>query len=332
MSEIGEGDHARSQERTWATIKAHAEQTGGPGFGLIADKLRAGASPSTSLLGTPVIIDTDIGGDPDDAIALICAAVAIPELALVVTSDEHDGGRARFARYLLDLLGRSDVPVVAGAQLSATRYWVVADLVPDDTPAQPRNVVVAVSKVCAGGGPVRWVGMGPLTNLAYVITENPQLADQLAITQTGGAINYRDPARASHNFRLDPDAAITVVNDATRLQLVISDVTTNEAVAIRPGDDFYLRLTTPQAPPWAAVLRQHLDHWFDTFHPFSHQHDPLTLSAALRLPFVTFTRQRRFRIEADARMFLDPAGHTAWIATRADYPAFLTWLGKQLTW
>lgn len=333
MSDIDDKHEAESAAHAWAAITDHADRFRKYGFGLIADKLHAGGPPPRSLQGTPVIIDTDIGGDPDDAVAVICAAITVPELSLVITSDEHDGARARFARYLLDLLDRSDVPVVSGAQLSHTRYWVVEDLIPSDIPAQPDDVSQAVNAVCTGtDGPVRWVGMGPLTNLAHVLTQSPRLTDRLAITQTGGAINYRDPSRASHNFRLDPAAAITVINEATDLHLVISDVTTNDAIAIRPGDDFYVRLTKPDAPPWATVLRQHLDHWYASFHPFTHQHDSLTLTAALRLPFVTFTRRHRFRIEPDARMFLDANGHDTWTATAADYPAFLTWLTNQLTW
>jgi hypothetical protein len=40
----------------------------------------------------------------------------VPELSLVLTSDERGGERARFARHLLNLLGRPEVPVVAGAE------------------------------------------------------------------------------------------------------------------------------------------------------------------------------------------------------------------------
>jgi hypothetical protein len=54
-----------------------------------------------------VVVDTDIGGDPDDALALAAAARAVPGLSLVVTTDETGAGqgygqRARFARHLLD--------------------------------------------------------------------------------------------------------------------------------------------------------------------------------------------------------------------------------------
>lgn len=36
----------------------------------------------------PLIIDTGIGGDADDALALVAAARSVPALALVVTCDE----------------------------------------------------------------------------------------------------------------------------------------------------------------------------------------------------------------------------------------------------
>ena len=68
-----------------------------------------------------MIIDTDVGGDSDDAIALATAAFAVPELALVITTDEYGGQRARFARHFLDLLGRDDIAVVTGADLGKRR-------------------------------------------------------------------------------------------------------------------------------------------------------------------------------------------------------------------
>ena len=75
-------------------------------------------------MGLPVILDADIGGEPDDAMALVIAARELPELTLVVTSDEMSGQRARYARLLLDAAGRPDVLVVAGRQLSATPFFL----------------------------------------------------------------------------------------------------------------------------------------------------------------------------------------------------------------
>jgi inosine-uridine nucleoside N-ribohydrolase len=79
------------------------------------------------------VVFTDIGGDVDDAAALVLMTVTDPQLALVVTVDEYpDGRRAKLARHLLDLLGRSDVRVVAGLALGASGYWAADGLFPAD--------------------------------------------------------------------------------------------------------------------------------------------------------------------------------------------------------
>ena len=63
----------------------------------------------------PLVLDTDIGDDVDDAFALLLAA-AEPSLDLVrVTTVYGDGQmRSRIARKMLDVAGRGDVPVLVG--------------------------------------------------------------------------------------------------------------------------------------------------------------------------------------------------------------------------
>ncbi len=143
----------------------------------------------------PLIIDTDLGGNPDDAFAVAIAALTVPELALVITTDELAGERARFARHLLDLLGRPEVPVVSGADLGNTRYFCVEDLTPASMGRQPADVAAAVEAVRAAGGPVRWLGLGPASNLAALLTVRPDLTEHLVVTQMGGALRQRDQAR-----------------------------------------------------------------------------------------------------------------------------------------
>ncbi len=324
------GDHDDTDETPEAAHAATLEfATRYPEFAPLAEKLRAAGPMPPRVHRTPIILDTDVGGDPDDAIALTCAARR-PELALVITADENGGERARLARHLLDLLERPEVPVVAGADLGNTRYWVADGLTPDDVGKQPDDVVHAVASICARTpGPVRWVGCGPLTNLAHILRSTTELAQRLVVTQMGGAIDYRDPTRAEHNFRLDPDAARYVVATAPELTLVLSDVTFTDETAIDADTDIYKTLSAPDAPEWATLLATHLDRWFTLRHPSSKQHDPLTLAVALELPFVELARPA-IALAADARMRVDADGHPTWITTDADYPAFRHWLTTQL--
>lgn len=280
---------------------------------------------------SPIIIDTDNGGDPDDATTVTCVA-GLPELATVITTDENRSERARFMRHQLNLLGQPDVPVVAGADLGNTKYWVVGGVAPATIPTQSDDVLGTVQAVCTQTtGTIRWVRCGPMTNLAQVLHAAPELAERLVITQMGGAINYRDPAKAEHNFRLDPDAARYVLTHARHLTLVLSDVTFTDEIAPHPGHPVYQQLAAPGAPEWAGMLVEHIDRWDNDFGYTSKMHDPLTLTVALGLPFVSLER-RPITIADDGRMRIDHAeGRPILVSTGADYPAFMAWLTRQLT-
>lgn len=287
-----------------------------------------------------LIIDTDIGGDADDAIAVAAAARHVPDLALVLTSDETtgdqgEGGRARFARHLLNEIGRADVPVVAGAALSPTRYHCVEDLVPDTIPPQDTDVVAAVRAIAATRpGPIHWVGMGPLSNLALLLERAPDVVRRLRVTQMGGALRYRAPERAEHNFRLDVAAVHTVFEAIAdgRLEppeFVTSEITFVTDTEIAADHPLYRALNEPDAPAWASLLVAHLDRWFAGFHPSTRQHDALTLSVALGEPFVDFTPMPLV-VDDIGRTTEADRGTPVRVSASADYRAFMSWLFTRL--
>ncbi|MBB5835423.1 nucleoside hydrolase [Kribbella italica] len=280
----------------------------------------------------PMIVDTDAGGDPDDSVAIVAAARSVPELALVVTSDEYGGERARFVRHLLDLAGRPEVPVVAGAELQDDPLYFVDGLFPQDVPKQSEDLLGAVETVCASTpGPVRWVGMGPLSNLAALQEARPELVAKMVVTQMGGAVNYRDPSRAEHNFRMDP-AAVTRMLPVLELSVptfVVSEVTFNPAMEILPASPIYRKWTEAGSPPWAPVLRAHLDRWMQRY-PASMQHDSLTLAAAVLWPGVRFVRER-VALDPLARMTVDAEGIEIALSIGADYESFMGWLEARVT-
>jgi inosine-uridine nucleoside N-ribohydrolase len=138
-------------------------------------------------------VDTDLGGDPDDVCAL-ALLLGWPDVEIVgiTTTIDPGGGRAARVRHLLELVGRGDVPVVAGAEVSATAgkiarpyegesYWP-ASL--QACPAPDGAAVDLLSSSAANGATI--VTLGPLTNLAALALSNPKLLEEVPIVASGG--------------------------------------------------------------------------------------------------------------------------------------------------
>lgn len=284
-------------------------------------------------MGLPVILDADIGGEPDDAMALVIAARELPELTLVLTSDEMSGQRARFARLLLDAAGRPDVPVVAGRQLSATPCFFAAGLTPGSVVAQPDDVAAAVRAACGrAGGAARWIGLGPLSNLAALLSRDPGLAQRLFITQLTGTVNRADPALPPRNFRLDPGAARQVLSAARYLRLVGFDAVGRPGCEITAATPVFRELAGAAGaplPPWAGLLASHCRQFFARYHPAVLPADPLALSAALRLPFTPFA-WTVLTADAAGRISERRGGRAVLLSQDIDYPAFARWLQARL--
>lgn len=71
-----------------------------------------------------VHLDTDLGGDPDDACAL-ALLLGWPDVEIVgiTTTIDPDGRRAACMAHCLKLAGRDDIPVAAGAEVSVMGGW-----------------------------------------------------------------------------------------------------------------------------------------------------------------------------------------------------------------
>jgi len=68
---------------------------------------------------TKIHLDTDIGGDMDDLCAL-AMLLKWPDIEItgVTTVAEARGRRAGYVSYVLGIMGRTDIPYAAGAELT----------------------------------------------------------------------------------------------------------------------------------------------------------------------------------------------------------------------
>ena len=190
-------------------------------------------------MATPIVLDCDPGHD--DAIALLLA-LASPELELVGVTTTYGNQTLEKtttnALRVLELVGRTDVPVAAGADRPLERELVVAAHVHGesglDGPALPEASGVPTSddavafiagRLEAAGAPVTIVATGPLTNVArYLATHGSSGIDRIVLM--GGAIaegNFT-PA-AEFNIWCDPEAAAVVFASGLDVTMMGLDVT-----------------------------------------------------------------------------------------------------------
>ena len=184
----------------------------------------------------PVLIDCDPGHD--DAIALLLA-LASPEVEVVGVTTVH--GNTSLERTtlnalkVLELAGRSEIPVAAGAAAPLRRESFVAEYVHGksglDGPALPRPRLEPVREHAADfladrlGPGVVLVPTGPLTNVALLLERHPGVHPQ-RIVLMGGSIGLGNVTPAAEfNVWADPEAAARVFASGIDVTMVGLDVT-----------------------------------------------------------------------------------------------------------
>lgn len=190
--------------------------------------------PSPAVAAEPVIFDTDIGTDVDDAYAL-ALLVSLPEahiLGVTTTFGETDQ-RAQLAAKLLNRMGRRDIPVFAGRMgpknIGSQAAWAKGYT----SPAIKKMSAVAFMKreIEKRPGRVTLIAVGPLTNLGDLFTQHPEVRTKIKqIVIMGGAVyvdyNNKPPAGIEWNIRCDPKAARAVYESGVPLVMAGLEVTT----------------------------------------------------------------------------------------------------------
>jgi purine nucleosidase len=181
----------------------------------------------------PILLDTDIGTDIDDAFALALITRS-PELELlgVTTVSGDTQARARLAAKLLWECGFRRVPVVAGEpgrplpmeQTRWARDFKSAQL----RPGSAVDFLDATLRRLPGKTTI--VAIGPLTNIAALLQKDPAIAKKISqIVLMGGSIYHgygEDPTPvAEYNIAADPSAAQKVFGSGVRILMVPLDVT-----------------------------------------------------------------------------------------------------------
>ena len=188
---------------------------------------------------TPIILDCDPGHD--DAIAILLA-LASPQLELVavttVSGNQTLDKTTANALKVLELAGRSDIPVFAGADKPFVRARDVAahvhgesgldgpDLPVASAQAREQHAVDFIAdELRRREGKLTLVATGPLTNVGLLCSLHPDARPERLVLM-GGSIGEgnRTPA-AEFNIWADPEAAQRVFVEQLDTTMVGLDVT-----------------------------------------------------------------------------------------------------------
>ena len=191
-----------------------------------------------------IIITTDPGQDEAAAILLVLGSPEDFEVVgvVAVAGNVRLDKTQRNTRQILELAGRSDIPVFAGCGRPMHRALVTAEhvhgpegldgaMLPEPTmPLQPQhgiNFIVETLRA-AEPGSITICSLSPLTTLAMAMVQAPDIASRIReIVMMAGAYfeggNIR--VRAEFNVYVDPDAADVVLRSGVPIAMLPLDVT-----------------------------------------------------------------------------------------------------------
>lgn len=188
----------------------------------------------------PLLFDTDIGSDIDDALCLaylLCQSRC--ELLGITTVTGEPVKRAMLADMLCRHVGRTDIPIYPGAgrpllcesrqpvaqQAPALDRWPHRDQFPEY-----RAIEFMKDVIESRPGEITLLAVGPMTNVALLFAQYPETASKLKalIMMCGGANEY------SWNSFNDPTAQAIVYATRVAVHLTVGVEITTQCVL--PGD------------------------------------------------------------------------------------------------
>jgi inosine-uridine nucleoside N-ribohydrolase len=313
--------------RTWITL---GWWVGLAGTLVLALPVFGAETPLAGAKKVPVLLDTDIGSDVDDAFAL-ALVLASPELELrgvtTVSGDTHT--RALIVCRFLAAVGRPDIPVAAGAapqpdqKIGGQSRYLKAPAAAEHGAGPLRESAVSLlyRELKARPGELTLLAIGPLTNVARLLHDHPDCKPWIKrVVLMGGSVRLgykgKPPAEREWNVQLDPRAARAVFTSGVPLVVAPLDATATLKLE-EPLRRKLFRAGTPPADQLQTLYRL----WGQ---PTPTLYDPV--AAALCIT-ERFCRMESLPLEVDDRGFtrVGKGEPNARVATSIRGEDFLKW-------
>ena len=249
-----------------------------------------------------ILLDTDIGGDIDDALAL-AYLLKQPrcELLGITTVGGESEKRAALASAICHSAGRAEVPVHVGAsapllvterQPHAYQSEALTNRWPHQT-FDKRNTAIEFLRdtIRLHPGEITLLTIGPLTNIGLLFALDPDIPAALkGLTMMGGSFSAKENDE-EWNIVCDPHAAAKVFAAPLKIASVGFDVTGQ----CRLGADECRRRFTQAGRPFAFVAAM-AEVFFRYELPEIVFHDPLA-AALIFEPKLCQTKAQRIEVD-----------------------------------
>lgn len=205
---------------------------------LLGTTIRADAASAKAP--QEVIVDTDIGDDIDDALAL-ALVLSSPEFRVdgITTSFGDTGLRAREVQRLLRIAGRPGIPVAAGPRTApgtpfTQAEWATAE--PQPPTPFPDAVGFMLDRLrAAPPGRITLIALAPLTTVGAMIDRDPVAFRRLRrVVMMGGSIRRGYGAHAGetssqpsieYNIHSDPAGFAKLLASTVPIEMMPIDAT-----------------------------------------------------------------------------------------------------------
>lgn len=222
------------------------------------------SSHATRNVPIPVILDTDIGGDIDDTWAL-AMLLKSPELdiKLVTTCTGNTAYRAKVVGKMLEIAGRTDIPIGIGISQDSVKTgpqaeWVAGyDLAKYPGKVYEDGVGALVRTIVEAPKPVTLIGIGPVPNLAAALERDPRVGTMARFVGMYG--NIRKPygsataAVPEYNVKIDVPGSRQVF--AAPWDMTITPLDTCGFVVLK--GERYARVRDCKDPLVAALIENY---------------------------------------------------------------------------
>jgi inosine-uridine nucleoside N-ribohydrolase len=278
----------------------------------------------------PVILDTDIGDDIDDAFAL-AFALRSPELQIlgITTAYGDTELRAKLVDRYLAAVGRSDIPVAAGVSTAHDNVFTQAAYARQAPGRKHADAVTfLLDQIRAHPGQITLIAIGPLFNIRAAIKRDPATFHQLKrVVLMGGSV-YRgyDGANGEHH---PPDPEWNILRDPAGAKALLAS---GVPVFVMPLDSTQIHLETPErekifshGSPLTDQLTLLYHQWMagNDWHTTAPTlFDPVAVAYAIRPDLCP---AKPMHLEVDDKGFTRPVGGTpnAQVCLQSDEKGFL---------